>query len=104
MKPVSAAADGGKRHIVSEYALHRGRSKRPIVRIVSDGRLYRIHWPDIGPSDITNLTRAKSAALEWAQCRAMTEDRKTNAARRLKSLNNFWWSSSLIAQNGGGAQ
>jgi hypothetical protein len=30
------------------------------------------------------------------------EDRKNNAARRLKSLNNFWWSSSYVAQNARG--
>jgi hypothetical protein len=76
--------------------LHRGRSERPIVRIIPDGNLYRIHWPDIGPSDLVNLTRAKAAALEWAEHQALAEDRKTNAARRLKSLNNFWWSSSPV--------
>jgi hypothetical protein len=30
------------------------------------------------------------------------EDRKNNAARRLKSLDNFWWSSSYIAQTAQG--
>jgi hypothetical protein len=29
----------------------------------------------------------------------VTEDRKSNAARRLKSLDNFWWSSSYVAPN-----
>jgi hypothetical protein len=81
------------------YCLHRGRSRRPIVRIVPDGALCRIEWPDIGFSDITNLTRAKAAALEWAERQAMTEGRKLSAARRLKSLDNFWWSSAPIAQN-----
>jgi hypothetical protein len=81
------------------YCLHRGRSRRPIVRVIPDGTLYRIEWPDIGLSDLTNLTRAKTAALEWAQGRAMTENRKLPVARRLKSLNNFWWSSSPIAPN-----
>jgi len=80
------------------YALHRGRSRRALVRVVPDPcGLYRIEWPDIGLSDVANLTRCKAAALEWAQRKAATEDRKTNAARRLKSLNNFWWSSSYIA-------
>jgi len=78
--------------IADIYCLHRGRSRRPIVRIVPEGILYRIEWPDIGLSDLTNLTRAKAAALEWAERQAMTEDRKTNVARRLKSLDNFWWS------------
>ena len=49
------------------YCLYRGRLRRPIVRIIPDGILYRIEWPDIGLSDHTNLTRAKAAALEWAQ-------------------------------------
>jgi len=79
------------------YCLHRGRSGRPIVRVIPDGTLYRIEWPDIGLSDLTNLTRAKAAALEWAEHQAVIEDRKMSAARRLKSLNNFWWSSSPIA-------
>jgi hypothetical protein len=83
--------------IANIYCLHRGRSRRTIVRIIQDGVLYRIEWPDIGLSDRTNLTRAKATALEWAEHRAVVEDRKTNAARRLKSLNNFWWSSSPIA-------
>jgi hypothetical protein len=81
------------------YCLHRGRSRRPIVRIIPDGALYRIEWPDIGLSDVTNLTRAKAAAREWAERQAMTEDRKMSAARRLKSLDNFWWSSSYGAPN-----
>jgi hypothetical protein len=61
------------------YALYRGRSKRPVVRIVPDGVLYRIAWPDIGPSDLCNLTRAKAAALEWAQ----HKEAKTPTADRL---------------------
>jgi len=85
--------------IADIYCLHRGRSRRPIVRIVPEGILYRIEWPDIGLSDLTNLTRAKAAALEWAERQAMTEDRKTSVARRLKSLDNFWWSSSYSAPN-----
>jgi DUF1009 family protein len=76
------------------YSLHRGRSRKPLVRIITDGQLYRIEWPDIGLSDVVNLTRAKAAALEWAQHKAMTEDRKKSGARRLKSLNNFSWLSS----------
>jgi hypothetical protein len=81
------------------YSLHRGRSRKPIVRIIPSGSLYRIEWPDIGLSDLTNLTRAKAAALEWAQQKAMTGDRKLPVARRLKSLDNFWWSSSYVAAN-----
>jgi hypothetical protein len=76
------------------YSLHRGRSGRPIVHIVPDGALYRIHWPDIGPSDLCNLSRAKAAALEWAEHQAMVEDRKKRGIGALKSLRNFSWSSS----------
>jgi hypothetical protein len=83
------------------YSLHRGRSHRVVVSLVPDtaSGLYRIAWPDIGLSDITNLTRAKAAAREWEERNAVTEDRKSNAARRLKSLDNFWWSSSYVAPN-----
>jgi hypothetical protein len=81
------------------YSLHRGRSHRAFVQIIPSGSLHRIAWPDIGLSDLTNLTRAKAAAVEWAEQKAMTEDRKLSAARRLKSLDNFWWSSSYIAPN-----
>ena len=71
------------------HSLYRGRSQHPIVRIIPDGVLYRIEWPDIGLSDLTNLTRAKAAALEWAQQKAMTEGRNLSVAQRLKSLDNF---------------
>jgi len=83
------------------YSLHRGRSHRAIVRVVPDYQtaLYRIAWPDIGHSDIANLTRCKAAAREWAERKSVTENRKLSAARRLKSLDNFWWSSSYVAQN-----
>ena len=82
--------------IADIYCLHRGRSRNPIVRIVPDGALFRIEWPDTGLSDLVNLSRAKAAALEWAERQAMTEGRKLSAARRLKSLDNFWWSSSPV--------
>jgi hypothetical protein len=67
---------------------------------VPDGRLWRIRWPDGSSSDITNLSRAKDAARAWAEHQVATEDRKTNAARRLKSLDNFLWSSSLVRFSG----
>jgi hypothetical protein len=82
------------------YSLHRGRSRRTLIRIVPYGSLFKIEWPDGALSDLANLTRCKAAALEWCEYRALIEDRKNNAARRLNSLNNFWWSSSLVAQNG----
>jgi len=83
------------------YRLHRGRSNRPILEVLPDSStgLYRIAWPDTGLSDIANLTRCKQAAVEWAEQRFLTENRKMNGARRLKSLNNFWWSASLVRQN-----
>jgi hypothetical protein len=88
--------------IENRYRLHHGRSKKPILEIVADSDapgLWRIAWPDIGLSDRTNLTRAKAAALEWAETSLMTERRKMSGARRLKSLDNFSWSASYIAQN-----
>jgi hypothetical protein len=86
------------------FSLHRGRSQRILARVVSDrSGLFRVAWPDIGLSDLANLTRCKAAAREWAERNAVFEDRKTNAARRLKSLDNFWWSSSHVAQNLRGA-
>jgi hypothetical protein len=78
------------------HTLYRGRSRHPIVRIIPDGALYRIEWPDIGLSDVTNLSRAKAAALEWAERKAATEGRNLSVAQRLKSLDNFSWSSSPV--------
>jgi hypothetical protein len=71
------------------YSLHRGRSRKVLVRIIPHDELphlFQIEWPDIGLSDLTNLTRAKAAALEWAERQAMILDRKLPVARRLKSL------------------
>jgi hypothetical protein len=86
------------------FSLHRGRSRRVLARVVSAWcGLYRVEWPDVGLSDLANLTRCKAAAREWAERQAILEDRKSNAARRLKSLDNFWWSSSYVAQNVRGA-
>jgi len=87
--------------MTNRYRLHRGRSKKPILELVADSEqgLWRIAWPDIGLSDRTNLTRAKAAALEWAERKVLTEGRNWSVARRLKSLNNFSWSASYIAPN-----
>jgi hypothetical protein len=57
--------------------LYRGRSKRALVRIVPDGTLYRIEWPDIGLSDLCNLSRAKAAAPEWAQTKLPSAQRQS---------------------------
>jgi hypothetical protein len=84
-------------HVV--YSLHRGRSRQVPVRVFPCGPLFRIEWPDGTFSDLANLTRCKAAAREWCEYQALIEDRKNNAARRLNSLNNFWWSSSYVAQN-----
>src|SRR5262249_28894139 len=83
------------------YRLHCGRSNGPILEVVPDSStgLYRIAWPDIGLSVTANLTRCKQAALEWAEQRFLTENRTMSGARRLKSLNNFWWSASPVRQN-----
>jgi hypothetical protein len=64
--------------------------------------LYQIEWPD-GLSPPANLTRCMAAAREWAEQKAITGHRKLRVARRLKLLDNFWWSSSYVAQNVGGA-
>jgi hypothetical protein len=82
------------------WSLHQGRSRKPLVSVVADhgSPLYRIDWPDIGLSAPANLTRCKDAARQWAERQTMTEGGKTNAARRLKSLENFWWSASLVRQ------
>jgi hypothetical protein len=82
------------------WSLHYGRSLKPLAWIVPDAgsRLYQIEWPDIGLSDLSNLTRCKDAALAWAERKVAIEDRKRSGARRLKSLNNFRWSSSLVRQ------
>ena len=86
------------------YSLHRGRSRRALVQVISDPcGLYRVKWPDTGLSDLANLARCKAAAREWAERNAVLEDRKSNAARRLKSLDNFWWSSASLGQNLAGA-
>lgn len=81
------------------YSLHRGRSRRTLVRVFPCGSLFRIEWPDGVFSDPANLTRCKDAAREWSEHRALLEDRKSNAARRLNSLNNFWWSLSDVTRN-----
>lgn len=98
MTNIARAFTRGKRD-PKTYSLHRGRSSKTIVQVIPCGQLYRIAWPDIGLSDLTNLTRAKAAALEWAEQRAMTEDRHLSVAQRLKSLNFFWRSSPYIAPN-----
>ena len=82
------------------HRLNHGRSTKLVLEVVPDSTgLYRIAWPDIGLSETANLTRCKQAALEWAEQRFMAEHRNLCAARRLKSLNNFWWSTSLVRQN-----
>ena len=83
-----------------EHRLHCGRSQKTIVKVVPDSTgLYRIEWPDIGLSDTANLTRCKQAALEWAEKHVATEQRHLSVAQRLKSLDNFSWSASLVRSN-----
>jgi hypothetical protein len=85
------------------YDPHRGRSRTPIVRVVPDDTsgLYRVAWPDIGLSDLGNLTRCKQAAREWTESKVLTDLRKKYGVGALKMLNNFSWSASGIRQNGG---
>ena len=59
------------------YTLHRGRSRRALVQVISDPcGLYRVKWPDASLSDLANLSRCKAAAREWAERNAVLEDRK----------------------------
>src|SRR5262249_54870953 len=75
------------------YRLHYGQSQTPVLEIIPDPTgLYRFAWPDIGLSDLANLTRCRQAALELAQHQKMIDGGKMNGARRLKSLKNFSWS------------
>jgi hypothetical protein len=85
------------------WTLHRGRSRTPIVRVVPDDTsgLYRVAWPDIGLSDLGNLTRCKQVAREWTESKVLTDLRKKYGVGALKMLNNFSWSASGIRQNGG---
>lgn len=85
------------------YTLHRGttRHSRDLVRVIPCEALpplFQIKWPDNELSPPANLTRCMAAAREWAEQKAMTQHRKNSVARRLKSLGNFWWSSSNVAQ------
>jgi hypothetical protein len=75
------------------WSLHRGRSRKPLVCVVPehDSPLWRVIWPDIVSSPAANLSRCKDAARAWVERNAITKDRKTNAARRLKLQGNFWW-------------
>ena len=79
-----------------KFQLFHPGSLAPIVEVEPDSTspLYRIVWSD-GPSDRVNLSRAKDAALGWAEVRLFrTEHRKIGAGRALKSLDNFSWASS----------
>jgi hypothetical protein len=81
------------------WSLHHGGST--VVGVVpdADSLLYRIIWPDIGLSPPANLPRCMDAARQWAEQRVLTEHPKLAVAQRLKLLNNFSWSSSLVRQN-----
>src|SRR5262249_3988637 len=85
------------------WSLHRGRLRKPVLRVVPEynSPLYRIQWPDIGPSPAANLTRCKQAALEWAERSLLTDHRNLSVAQRLNSLNKFSWSASPMRGNGG---
>jgi hypothetical protein len=86
----------------ASWSLHQGRSRTPLLHVVPDdgSALWRVAWPDVGPSPAANLTRCKDAARQWAEHKAATEDRKRGGARRLKSLNIFSWSAPYVRQNG----
>ena len=73
--------------------------RRSLLRIVPDGKLWRVDWPDIGLSQPVNLVRAKEAARLWAESKVLRDIRKNGAERALKSLDNFSWSSSPMRKN-----
>jgi hypothetical protein len=77
----------------------------PGFRVVRDDTspLWRIAWPDTGPSAPANLSRCMDAAQTWAEQQFVSDHRKNGAARCLKALNNFSWSRSLVRQNERGA-
>jgi hypothetical protein len=53
---------------MTEHRLYLGR-KFTGIAVKSDDQwptMYRIHWPDLPPSDLVNLSRAKDAAMRWA--------------------------------------
>jgi hypothetical protein len=66
---IDALAAGRSERPVA-WGLHRGRSRKVLVRVTPHAELphlYQIEWPDLGLSDLTNLTRAKAAAQERAE-------------------------------------
>src|SRR5262249_51928930 len=85
------------------YRLHYGQSQTPVLEIIPDpSGLYRIAWPDIGLSDLANLTRCKQATLEWAEHQRMAKGSNLSVAQRLKLLKNFSWSASYSDLNRSG--
>ena len=55
--------------VFAAWKLFYGHSRKPIVSVVPDNQwpgMWRIAWPDRAPSDLTNLSRARDAALRWA--------------------------------------
>jgi hypothetical protein len=52
---------------MSDWRLYMGRkftgiAVRPDTKYPS---MYRVYWPDLPPSEMANLTRAKDAAMRW---------------------------------------
>jgi hypothetical protein len=81
---------------------HQSKILARVVRDESSPLLWRVVWPDIGPSPPGNLSRCMDAAQQWAERSFVTEHRKNGAARSLKSLGNFSWSASPPGLNGRG--
>jgi hypothetical protein len=72
------------------HRLHCGRSKKILVKIIPDSSgLYRVVWPDIGLSDIANLTRCKQAALEWAEQVMITKRRQIECRSTFEIIEQF---------------
>src|SRR5262245_14663079 len=73
--------------------------RRHVLQIERDGKhshLWRVRWPDGTLSTAVNISRAKDAALDFAEG---LEARKTPHKSPLRSLGNFWWSRPPVAKN-----
>jgi hypothetical protein len=54
-----------------QWALQYGNARTPLALVAPDSRwpeMWRIHWPDGEVSDLTNLSRARDAALVICEC------------------------------------
>jgi hypothetical protein len=90
-----------QKKISQAWWLRHGRSRR-LVRVMPEDNspLYRVIWPDIGPSEPVNLARAMEAAEWWAEQQMLIELRKKRGVAALKFLDKFSWSASSVRSFG----